>query len=105
MLDGSRRAKHPPAGNGSEAQGVEKEEEGRRGRPTCLDPLSPAKGKSFRTITSDQLLGQGKIWREPVSVGIRSGWSKKKKKNLAAMKKQSVPLVHTANFLIRGEEQ
>lgn len=59
VLDGSRMAKHPPAGNGSEARGVEKEEEGRKGRPTCVDHLSPAKGQKFRTITSDLLLGQG----------------------------------------------
>lgn len=73
VLDGSRMAKHPPAGNGSKAGGVEREEEGRRGRPTCLDPLSLAKGQWFRTTASHQLLGQGEIWRKPVSIRMRFG--------------------------------
>lgn len=88
VLDGSRMAKHPPAGNGNEAGGVEREEEGRRGRPTCLDPLSPGKGQWFRITASDQLPSQGEVWSKPVSVGMRFGWSKH---NLAVMEQAEFP--------------
>lgn len=59
-----------------------------RGRPTCLDPLCPAKRQWFRIITSDQLLGQGEIWRKLVLGGMRFGWSQK---NLAALKQEEFP--------------
>lgn len=93
MCDGAAKAKLCLTAPGWQSillqeMAMRQEEGGRRGRPTCLDPLCPAKGQQFRSITSDQLLSQGENWRQPVSVGMRFGWSEK---NLAAMKQAEFP--------------
>lgn len=81
-----------------EAGGVEREEEGRKDRPTCLDPLGLAKAQWFRTITSDNSWVRRDL--EETSISRDEVWLVTEKSGSNGTSR--VPLVHTASFLARG---